>query len=232
MLIGLSAVWAGSARAAQAPGEERAQPSAPIPQQRDMTPVPDRPQGTGTTLTLTPYASHAFDADLDNDADVSVSRGGADLTIAHPLTERLITTVGLRGEYSRYEFDNLLDLVSDELGDAADNLGFDDDRGLDMILVSISPGVIYRLNDRWSAIGGISVAASGESDADFGDSLTFGGYVGARYKVNDRLAVALGVAARSRLEDDALVVPLIPECIEGQSEEQWKRAGREYPHRP
>ncbi|HEX6884996.1 MAG TPA: carboxypeptidase-like regulatory domain-containing protein [Planctomycetota bacterium] len=29
-----------------------------------------------------------------------------------------------------------------------------------------------------------------------------------------------------------LVVPLIPECVEGQSEEQWKRAGREYPHRP
>ena len=25
-------------------------------------------------------------------------------------------------------------------------------------------------------------------------------------------------------------VPLIPECIEGQTEEQWKRAGREYPH--
>jgi hypothetical protein len=27
-----------------------------------------------------------------------------------------------------------------------------------------------------------------------------------------------------------LEVTLPPECIEGQSEEQWKRAGREYPH--
>jgi hypothetical protein len=27
-----------------------------------------------------------------------------------------------------------------------------------------------------------------------------------------------------------LEVPLLPECIDGQSEEQWKRAGREYPH--
>ena len=25
-------------------------------------------------------------------------------------------------------------------------------------------------------------------------------------------------------------VPLPPECIDGQTEEQWKRAGREYPH--
>jgi hypothetical protein len=33
------------------------------------------------------------------------------------------------------------------------------------------------------------------------------------------------------LEDvERLVVPLIPECIEGQDEEQWKRAGREFPH--
>jgi hypothetical protein len=29
-----------------------------------------------------------------------------------------------------------------------------------------------------------------------------------------------------------LKVALPPECIEGQDEEQWKRAGREYPHRP
>jgi hypothetical protein len=33
------------------------------------------------------------------------------------------------------------------------------------------------------------------------------------------------------LEDvQRLEVPLPPECIEGQTEEQWKRAGREYPH--
>ena len=25
-------------------------------------------------------------------------------------------------------------------------------------------------------------------------------------------------------------VALPPECIDGQTEEQWKRAGREYPH--
>ena len=27
-------------------------------------------------------------------------------------------------------------------------------------------------------------------------------------------------------------VTLPPECIEGQNEEQWKRAGREYPGQP
>ena len=33
------------------------------------------------------------------------------------------------------------------------------------------------------------------------------------------------------LEDaKRLEVALPPECIDGQSEEQWKRAGREYPH--
>jgi hypothetical protein len=33
------------------------------------------------------------------------------------------------------------------------------------------------------------------------------------------------------LEDvKRLVVPLTPECVEGQTEEQWKRAGRDYPH--
>jgi hypothetical protein len=31
-------------------------------------------------------------------------------------------------------------------------------------------------------------------------------------------------------EVERLEVALPPECIEGQTEEQWKRAGREYPH--
>ncbi len=56
-------------------------------------------------------------------------------------------------------------------------------------------------------IGG-GVLSNGENSADFGDTIDgmlMGGY---RYKVNNTLELGLGVAVRTQLDDDVLVVPL------------------------
>ena len=56
-------------------------------------------------------------------------------------------------------------------------------------------------------IGG-GVLSNGENNADFGDTIDgmlMGGY---RHKVNNTLELGLGVAVRTRLDDDVLVVPL------------------------
>jgi hypothetical protein len=57
-------------------------------------------------------------------------------------------------------------------------------------------------------VGGI-IEFAGDPDADIGDTGTYGGYAGARYAVSESFGFSFGFAAKTRLEDDALVIPLV-----------------------
>jgi hypothetical protein len=58
--------------------------------------------------------------------------------------------------------------------------------------------------------------------------------VAGRWKVSASWHAVPVLAAQELAIDDVetLTIPLLPECIEGQDEEQWRRAGREYPRVP
>lgn len=55
--------------------------------------------------------------------------------------------------------------------------------------------------------------------------------VAGRWKVSASWHAAVVLATQELTLDDidTLTIPLLPECIHGQDEEQWRRAGREYP---
>ena len=72
-----------------------------------------------------------------------------------------------------------------------------------------NPMLTYRLNNKWSLMGGPSLEISAESGAGIGDSITGGGSVGVGYKWSDSLAIALGVVVSSQLEDDAWIQPFV-----------------------
>lgn len=94
----------------------------------------------------------------------------------------------------------------------------------DVFSVKIAPSVIYSLDSKWSLVGGVNVAINGDAEADALDSLTFGGFAGARRQWNDRFALTFGLFATTRIEDDVRVLPLVG--VEWQISERWRLESR------
>lgn len=67
--------------------------------------------------------------------------------------------------------------------------------------------VNYQLSRKWGVGAGPFIRFSGESGADFGDSLTYGGTLGFLYTPSRNFFAGAGVFISSRIEDDVLVVP-------------------------
>lgn len=65
----------------------------------------------------------------------------------------------------------------------------------------------YQLSRKWGLSAGPFARFAGESGADFGDSMTYGGTIGFLYAPNRNFFVGAGVFISSRIEDDVLVVP-------------------------
>lgn len=178
--------------AAFAAAQEQA--TTPGPQAGPTGPAPDV-----WHAAINPYTSHSFDADIGGtgDATIAVTRGGVDTNSRIPLSHELNFDLGLFGEYSNYHFEH----ANAYLGSNTVNL--------DVLDVQVAPGLSYKLSDQWSVFGGALVDSSGEFGAGVSDSLTYGGYVGAKHKVSDHLSYTFGVGARTRIEDDAQYFPLL-----------------------
>jgi len=68
---------------------------------------------------------------------------------------------------------------------------------------------VYTIDDRWAALGGLYFRISGENNADFSDSFTWGGYIAGQYKASKDFSVTLGVRATERLEEDWRILPAL-----------------------
>jgi hypothetical protein len=75
--------------------------------------------------------------------------------------------------------------------------------------VEIGTSLGWRLSDEWGIRAGVNVGFAGENDVDIDDAFTVGGLLGATYRFNDGFMLGGGVLVSSRIEDDALVIPLI-----------------------
>ncbi len=67
----------------------------------------------------------------------------------------------------------------------------------------------YEFDEHWGISGGGVLIFSPEDGADWGDSITGGGTLGAEYRSGDTLFVSLGVAVISQLEDSVAVAPAV-----------------------
>lgn len=191
-------------------------PGAAAEPEADGATIPHVVSATQPAPAPTPAAEPAFDPDRfyftvhgigeatfrtnldDNPGDVAVYRTGAGLGLTGPLRERLRLSVNLDSEFSWYDFQGAAGLVPGA-----------DDPISDAYRLTLRPQlvVIESENLTWF-VGGI-VQSSGEPGADFGDTITGGGFGGVRCRLRDGLALSIGVGATSRLEDSALIVPLI-----------------------
>ncbi len=179
-----------------------AQPAAPTPSSAEITQedAQARAQGNGArpwNAVLDLNLNHAFRADLsDGPGKVSVTRGNADLSVIGPIATQTSLLLKFGTEISSYDFkDATRFAASGEPWDTIHDF-------------YISAGATHKFDERWSGIGVFRVRSSGESGADFGDTLTYGGFAGATYAFSETLRVGLSLGITTQLEDNVQVLPL------------------------
>lgn len=161
--------------------------------------IRDDAAGSPVTIVLDVHPRLTFRSDLNgSDADVLVSHNGFGVTISGMVNPDLRLTLNLGGEISYYDWDGSNSVFPG-----------DSDPFEDMYSARVILAARQRVSGPWHAVFGGIGRAQGESDADFSDSLTGGGFLAAGYDIAERAWIDFGVAVFSRLEDDPLVVPYL-----------------------
>ncbi len=75
--------------------------------------------------------------------------------------------------------------------------------------VSISTPMRRGITDEWSAFFIPSLRSTGESGAEFNETLTGGAFAGVAYRFGDRLTLGPGIAVITQLEESASVFPVL-----------------------
>ncbi|MFT3684936.1 MAG: DUF6268 family outer membrane beta-barrel protein [Phycisphaerales bacterium] len=107
-------------------------------------------------------------------------------------------TLLMESEFSWYDFKNATGLIAGT-GKPWSQLA----------LADISPGLSWKINDKWRAVTGMLFRFAGENDVDVSDSFTWGGYIAGRYSPSKDFSVTLGVRVNSRLEEDWRILPAL-----------------------
>jgi lipid A 3-O-deacylase len=147
----------------------------------------------------------------DDKVDVRAPRVSLDLDGLWTLSPQAQFGLGTGIEQAHYRFFNLPSVppgVVEPIRDA--------------FQVKLTPRFNYSLNERWTLVTGARLSAAGDPDAEVGQSLTYGGYVGARRKFSEHFALTFGAFATSRLEDSLRVLPLLG--VEWQISQRWRFA--------
>ena len=153
----------------------------------------------GVDFTLKATGEVAFQTDLrDNPGNVTVYRAGLNLALFTTPAEDWRAGVEISEEGSWYNFRGATTIIPGT------------DRPFhEMHDLRFSPSASHVLNKEWSYFFGGIFDFSFERDADFGDSFTAGGFVGARYAFSDDFALSFGALARTRIEKSTLFLPIL-----------------------
>lgn len=213
--LGVGSVVLGQAHAqsvAPAPAGDAGAPTA----QSQAEPAATRPAGPSARIEF--YGGQSFEADFSNTpGTVSVGRAGVDFSSSFPVAERTRLGISANAEWIWYSFDNAASLGPPVVPPAPTDKPWDTVRSY-----ALSGNWFQRYDDRWSTLLALQVSASGEDGAKFGDALEFGGTFQAIYAVREGLALGLGVVASTRIEDNALVIP-IP-VVDWRFAQRWRLA--------
>jgi len=112
-----------------------------------------------------------------------------------PIAEKTAISGSFEREFSQYDLDLNPPSIS----------------GIGAMHLSITRfGLIARhqLGERWSLFAIGDITFSTENHASWSDGMTYGGIVAVRQQVNKSFAWQVGVIARTRLEDQALILPI------------------------
>lgn len=165
----------------------------------DQAVTPQQPPARAAHARIELRGLYAPSSDFkDAPGGVSVGRAAADFRATFPVLDRSQLSILGSSELSWYGFD------SDTVIGGMAGKPWDDITTLDL-----RARFATQIDQHWSAYGTIGLESSGEEGADFSDTLTYGGAAGFEYAFSENLKAGLGLLARTRLEDNAIVLPII-----------------------
>lgn len=171
----------------------------------DVTTIATGAHGTDTWVSVQ-YA-HQFETDID-DTPAEMSRDSVQVLAGHrfQLSDDvyLVGNAAYQGSY--YDFSN---------GSGPAQLVWND-----IHQGTLTLGVGWKASEKWTLVALALGRTSGESGADFGDTLTGGLGLAADYTWNENLSTGMILGVMSQLEDSAAVLP-IP-TIDWRFAESWR----------
>ena len=137
---------------------------------------------------------YGFDTEIDNGGSFSLNRYSIGVDLKKQIDKQWSISLDAGYSLSDYDFSG-----SEGFGalDPWDKIN----------KASVGFRVNYQLSRKWGVGAGPFVRFSGESGADFGDSVTYGGTLGFLYTPSRNFFAGAGVFISSRIEDDVLFVP-------------------------
>ena len=120
--------------------------------------------------------------------DVAVSRYSLTAGSMTPVNDRISLGVGFSYEFDDYNFSRLSNFAVPDPWNKIDRVG-------------LHTSIMYRLSPEWRLFAAPVVQYAGEQGADFGNSLLYGGTVGAVYRPSQTFMIGFGAGVFSRLEE-------------------------------
>ena len=152
------------------------------------------PSFSALSSELTGTYEYGFDTDLDGGGQFNINNFNISGDLKQQLNQRWSVNVDANYGFTDYSFSGSTGLAG------LNPWGFIN-RG------SLGFRLNYGINQNWGIGGGPFIRFNGESGADFGESLTYGGTLGFTYARGRTFLIGAGVFLSSRLERDVLVVP-------------------------
>jgi len=143
-------------------------------------------------------AIYQFDTDLDEGGHYSSARYNVEVAQNYAWSRQDTATLSLSYSFDGYDFSG-----GAPIGIAFDNLWEN------IHTFAISAPLRKGIGDNWTAFLIPSLRSTGESGAEFSETITGGGFAGASYRVNDRLTIGPGIGAFSQLEESASIFPVL-----------------------
>lgn len=149
---------------------------------------------------------YQFDTDIDGGGSYDAARFTVQLGSGYSWDEKNNISLSIGYSYDGYDFSGAGGLGSLNPWE-------------DIHTVSLGVPIRKGMGDNWTAFVLPSVRSTGESGAEFDDTLTGGVLGGFSYRVSDRLTIGPGIGVLSQLEDSATVIPIL--LIDWNISDRW-----------
>jgi hypothetical protein len=202
-ILTLAIAWATTAIAQ----DERSEPTA-----GQSTSPPEQPGDTSTVIgsvlhqptngarvTLRGGYRLQFETNLDDaPGEHSVNRALFGVSLAGSINDDTEYALDFQAEQSSYDFSGATSLAPGT-GDPLD----------DALSFILTPSFRFAVNDAWAVRAGGAIIVAGETDADADESIRGSLFGGVEHRLSDKLTLTLLLVAWTRLEDDAIIFPMI-----------------------
>lgn len=159
-----------------------------------------RPQGATSPWSTVARggAVYQFDTDLDKGGSYTSGRYNIEVGQSYGWSRRDTATISVSYTLDSYDFS----------GGNPGSIAFNSP-WKNIHTFSISTPLRKGIGDNWTAFLIPSIRSTGESSADFGETITGGGFTGVSYKFSDSLTIGPGLGVFSQLEDSATIFPVL-----------------------